>query len=193
MSYKTGDHFSKRAQREGYAARSVYKLQEMHQKWRLLSKGQRVLDLGCAPGSWGRYAQEQIGFGGTLVGIDIQEVTGFPGVFLQTSIEEVSVEEMMGLLGGPADLVMSDMAPSTTGNRFTDHVRQIALAEAGRDLALSVLKPGGHFVAKVFDGQDAQGFVQSLRGEFQVVKRLKPKATRGRSVEFFVAAMDKKP
>jgi len=192
MSYKKGDHFSKRAQREGYAARSVYKLQEMQQKWRLLAKGQRVLDLGCAPGSWSRYAHEQIGFDGTLVGIDIQEVAGFPGTFLQCSIQEISTDEIFGELGGAADLVLSDMAPSTTGNRFTDHVRQIALIEAGRDLALSILKPGGHFVAKVFEGQDAHGFVQSLRPNFQSVKRLKPKATRGRSVEFFVAAMGKK-
>ena len=189
MSYKRADHFSKRAQKEGYAARSVYKLQEMQSKWKLLRSGQRVLDLGCAPGSWSRYAHEQIGFGGTLVGIDIQEVAGFPGMFLQTSIEEVDVESMLGHLGGPADLVMSDMAPSTTGNRFTDHVRQIALIESGRDLALKLLKPGGNFVAKVFEGQDAQSFVASLRGEFKSVKRFKPKATRGRSVEFFVAGM----
>ena len=189
MSYKRADHFSKRAQKEGYAARSVYKLQEMQSKWKLLRSGQRVLDLGCAPGSWSRYAHEQIGFGGTLVGIDIQEVAGFPGMFLQTSIEEVDVESMLGHLGGPADLVMSDMAPSTTGNRFTDHVRQIALIESGRDLALQLLKPGGNFVAKVFEGQDAQSFVASLRGEFKSVKRFKPKATRGRSVEFFVAGM----
>jgi 23S rRNA (uridine2552-2'-O)-methyltransferase len=177
MSYKRGDHFTKRAQREGYAARSVYKLQEMHKKWNLLAKGQRVLDLGCAPGSWSRFAHEQIGFGGTLVGIDIQEVAGFPGLFLQTSIEAVQVE---------------DMAPNTMGNKFTDHLRQIALIEAGRDLALSVLKPGGHFVAKIFEGREAQAFVQSLRAEFKTVKRIKPKATRDRSVEFFVAAMGKK-
>ena len=192
MSYKRGDHYSKRAQQEGYAARSVYKLQEIQKKWRILTRGQRVVDLGCAPGSWSRYAYEQIGHQGVLVGIDIQEVAGFPGQFLQTSIEEVGIEEMRGFLGGDADLVISDMAPSTTGNRFTDHVRQIALIEAGRDLSLAVLKPGGHFVAKVFEGQDAHGFVQSLRPHFETVKRLKPKATRGRSVEFFVAAMGKK-
>jgi 23S rRNA (uridine2552-2'-O)-methyltransferase len=126
------------------------------------------------------------------VGIDIQEVAGFPGLFFQTSIEDVLVDEMLGHLGGPADLVMSDMAPNTMGNKFTDHLRQIALIEAGRDLALSILKPGGHFVAKVFEGREAQDFVQSLRGEFKTVKRIKPKATRDRSVEFFVAAIGKK-
>jgi len=192
MTYRRGDHYSKRAQQEGYAARSVYKLQEIQKKWRVLAKGQRVVDLGCAPGSWSRYAHEQIGHQGVLVGIDIQEVAGFPGVFLQTSIEEIGIEEMQMHLGGDADLIISDMAPSTTGNRFTDHVRQIALIEAGRDLALAVLKPGGHFVAKVFEGQDAHAFVQSLRSNFETVKRLKPKATRGRSVEFFVVAMGKK-
>ncbi len=192
MSYKRADHFSRRAQREGYAARSVYKLQEMQKKWKLLQAGLRVLDLGCAPGSWSRYAYEQIGFSGVLVGIDIQEVAGYPGVFLQQSIEDVNLDHMRELLGGDADLVISDMAPSTTGNRFTDHVRQIALIESGRHLALQLLKPGGSFVAKVFEGQDAQGFVESLRGEFSSVKRFKPKATRGRSVEFFVAGMGRK-
>ena len=192
MSYKKGDHFSRKAHKEGYAARSVYKLQEMQQKWKLFRGGQRVVDLGCAPGSWSRYAFEQIGHSGSLVGIDIQEVAGFPGQFLQQSIEEVDSAELVEMLGGSAHLVISDMAPSTTGNRFTDHVRQIALIEAGRDLALQILEPGGHFVAKVFEGQDAQSYVQSLRGEFSQIKRIKPKATRGRSVEFFVAAMGRK-
>ena len=193
MSYRKADHFSRKAQKEGYAARSVYKLQEMDQKWQLFKRGQRVVDLGCAPGSWSRYAHEKIGFGGSLVGLDIQEVAGFPGHFLQQSIEDVDVDQVLSLLGGAPHAVISDMAPSTTGNRFTDHVRQIGLIEAGRDLALQVLLPGGHFVAKVFEGQDAQTFVQSLRPHFQSVKRLKPKATRGRSVEFFVAAMGHKP
>ena len=191
MSYKKADHFSRRAQKEGYAARSVYKLQEMQQKWKIFKRGQRVVDLGCAPGSWSRYAHEQIGFHGALVGIDIQEVVGYPGQFLQQSIEDTEISQMRELLGGDADVVISDMAPSTTGNRFTDHVRQIALIESGRYLALQLLKPGGSFVAKVFEGQDAQGFVESLRGEFKSVKRFKPKATRGRSVEFFVAGMDR--
>lgn len=193
MTYKKADHFSRRAQKEGYAARSVYKLQEMQQKWKFLKPGQRVVDLGCAPGSWSRFAQEQIGFGGVLVGIDIQEVAGYPGQFLQQSIEDTEVDPMRQLLGGDADVVISDMAPSTTGNRFTDHVRQIALIESGLHLALQLLRPGGSFVAKVFEGQDAQAFVQSLRSEFGSVKRFKPKATRGRSVEFFVAGMDRKP
>jgi 23S rRNA (uridine2552-2'-O)-methyltransferase len=127
------------------------------------------------------------------VGIDIQEVAGYPGQFLQQSIEDTEVDPMRQLLGGDADVVISDMAPSTTGNRFTDHVRQIALIESGLHLALQLLRPGGSFVAKVFEGQDAQAFVQSLRSEFGSVKRFKPKATRGRSVEFFVAGMERKP
>jgi 23S rRNA (uridine2552-2'-O)-methyltransferase len=193
MSYKGGDHYTKKAKSDGFAARSVYKLEEIQNKWRVISSGDKILDLGCAPGSWSRYAKQKVGVKGKVVGVDIQEVSGFVGEFLLASVYDLDLEEVTSLLGGPPDVVISDMAPATTGDRFADHFRQIELATAALEIAVNTLAPNGHFVAKVFDGQDAPAFIQECRTRFKQVRRLKPKATRGRSVEFFVVASERKP
>jgi 23S rRNA (uridine2552-2'-O)-methyltransferase len=193
MSYKGGDHYTKKAKSDGFAARSVYKLEEIQNKWRVISSGDKILDLGCAPGSWSRYAKQKVGANGKVVGVDIQEVSGFVGEFLLASVYDLDLEEVTSLLGGPPDVVISDMAPATTGDRFADHFRQIELATAALEIAVNTLAPNGHFVAKVFDGQDAPAFIQECRTRFKQVRRLKPKATRGRSVEFFVVASERKP
>ena len=192
MTYKKGDHYTKRAKADGYAARSVYKLEEIHKRWGVISKGDRVLDLGCAPGSWSRYAHRLAGPSGKVVGIDIQEVDGFVGEFMQASVYDLDLAAVEELLGGAPDVVISDMAPATTGNRFTDHVRQIELATAALEIASNALGPKGRFVVKVFDGSDAQGYLDLCRERFSSVKRIKPKATRDRSVEFFVVATGRK-
>lgn len=184
MSYKRPDHFSKRAREAGYAARSVYKLVEIDRRFRVVPRPSGiVVDLGCFPGSWSRWLQEQ---GARVVGVDLQ-APDFAGTWLVESA--LSVEPAALLAHGPADLVASDMAPNTTGNRFTDHCRQIELAERALWLATQVLRPGGHFVAKVFDGEDAPAFVARVRAAFTRVERLKPEATRDRSVEFFVLGL----
>jgi 23S rRNA (uridine2552-2'-O)-methyltransferase len=193
MSYKSGDHYTKKAKNDGFAARSVYKLEEIQKKWRVLTHGDKVLDLGCAPGSWSRYAKQQVGAKGKVVGVDIQEVNGFAGEFLLASVYDLDLDSVKTLLGGSPDVVISDMAPATTGDRFTDHFRQIELASAALQIAANSVSPNGHFVAKVFDGQDAPAFIQECRTYFKQVRRLKPKATRGRSVEFFVVASGRKP
>ena len=192
MSYKRGDHYSRRARKEGYSARSVFKLEEIQTKWRLLRRGARVLDLGCAPGSWSAYARECVGADGTVVGVDIQQVDGFPGTFLLGAIEDMSADKLREALGGPADVVLSDMAPTTTGDRFGDHVRQVELVGVALTLCEEILAPGGHLVGKVFDGQDAPAFVQRVRGLFAETRRFKPKSTRGSSVEFFVVGKKRK-
>ncbi len=192
MSYRRGDHYTRRARDAGYAARSVYKLEEIQKKWKVLSRGQRVIDLGCAPGSWSRFARECVGSTGSIVGVDLQEVGSFPGTFLCGDIYTLPISSMTEGLGGPADVLLSDMAPATMGDRYTDHVRQIQLAQQALVVALEVVCPGGSFVCKVFEGADAGSFVEELRVSFGKVKRLKPKATRGRSVEFFVVATQKK-
>lgn len=183
------DHWAQRAQREGYPARSVYKLEEINQRHRLLPRGGRVLDLGATPGSWGRYAARNAGPGLRLVGVDLNPSKDYPGKFVQASVFELDVEALRAALGGPADLVMSDMAPLTSGARLTDHLRQLELAEAALSLAQGLLRPGGAFIAKVFEGEDAPAFVQRARAHFETVKRMRPKAVRPESVEFFLVGL----
>lgn len=184
--YKRADHWTQKAKAQGYAARSVFKLDEIHQKFPLFGKGAaRAVDLGCFPGSWSRWLLKQ-GLG--VVGVDLHAPELEGGTWIVQSALEVTAEQLLEAAGGPVDLLVSDMAPNTTGNKFTDHVRQIALATQAYELSRAVLKPSGAFVAKVFDGQDAPGFVKLVQGGFSEFKRLKPDATRDRSVEFFVAA-----
>lgn len=187
------DRFTKQARDEGYAARSVFKLKEVQQRFRILQARQRVVDLGCSPGSWSRYVLEVIGKRGALVGVDIAEPQFVGGTVLHRSVTEVSSDEIRSALGGPAHVVLSDMAPRTTGNLLGDHVEQIALAQCALDLAVALLLPGGSFLVKVFDGEDAPAFVAGMRPFFGKVKRLRPGAVRRESREFFVLGSDFKP
>ena len=183
------DHFARRAQAEGYQARSVFKLDEMDRRHHLLRPGARVVDLGCAPGSWSRYARERIGASGQLVGVDIQELQHYPGHFLQADLEELDADTLGTLLGGLAQVVLSDMAPNTTGNSSADHLQQIRLAEAALAAAERLLEPGGHFVVKVFDGRDAPALTEAMRARFESVKRERPPAVRKESREFFLVGL----
>lgn len=190
--YKGRDRFTTQAHAEGYAARSVYKLSEIQRRFRVLGRGQRVVDLGCSPGSWWRYAAEQVGASGVVVGVDIYEPEVEAGPWLHRSVLDVTAEELREALGGPADVVLSDMAPRTTGDPFGDHVRQIELATRALELAGEISEPGAHFVCKVFDGEDAHAFVMSVRAAYETVKRVRPKAVRKNSREFFVVALARK-
>jgi 23S rRNA (uridine2552-2'-O)-methyltransferase len=183
------DHFGKRAKADGFAARSVYKLEEIQKRFTLIPRNGRVVDLGCSPGSWTSYVKQVGGADTRTVGIDLDEVGGYLGHQFVGSVFDISAEDILEVLGGPADLVMSDMAPNTSGNRFTDHVRQIELAEQARVLAQALLAPGGNFIAKVFEGEEAPDFVARVRADYGKTKRVKPKATRKESVEFFVVAL----
>lgn len=185
--YQRPDHFTRKAKAQGYAARSVFKLEEMDARVKLLRPGMKVVDLGCFPGSWSRYVDEVIG-DGVLVGVDLEEPKGIRGSFIARSVYEVSSAELREKLGGAADVVLSDMAPNTSGDRVGDHLRQIGLAERALSLATELLRPGGAFVAKVFEGADSQKFVDEVKRLFTTVRRMKPEATRSRSVEFFVVA-----
>ena len=187
---KRPDNWTRRAKAEGYAARSVYKLEEIQRRFRVLNKMKKIVDLGCAPGSWSTYIRKQRPQA-RLVGIDLQLVERYPGTFIQGSILETPASTFIESLEGYADLIVSDMAPNTTGNRFTDHVWQIELAEMALLRSHSLLRQGGRFVVKVFDGEDAHAYVLRLREHFQTVKRVKPAATRNESVEFFVVAQNK--
>ncbi|WP_029894097.1 RlmE family RNA methyltransferase [Desulfohalovibrio reitneri] len=190
---KYRDHYFQQAKRDNYPARSVYKLQEINKRFKVLSKGMRVLDLGAAPGSWSLYAAKVVGPEGKVLAVDLTEAdTGFPDNtrFIQADAFEPG-EEMRAAMEeiGPFGAVISDMAPKTTGHKFTDQARSHNLCEQALALAEEVLIGGGNFVAKNFEGPDTKGFVDSLRSRFKTVKTFKPKSSRGESKEIFVVGL----
>lgn len=186
--YKKPDRFTKKARAEGYAARSVYKLDEVQRRFRLFKPGQRVVDLGCYPGSWSRFLLRQVGRRGRVVGVDLEQPDLAGGHWIHRSVFEVEAEELRAALEGPAHVVVSDMAPRTTGNRLFDHVQQIELADRALVLATELLAPDGSFVAKVFEGEDAPAYCARVKARFGKMKRVRPEAVRKNSREFFVVA-----
>ncbi len=186
MPRRWSDHYTKKAKDAGFGARSVYKLEEIQRRTQVIHRGARVVDLGCYPGSWSRYLVKQ-GVG-RLVGVDFQAPEGIAGTFLERSALEVEPQELLDALGGPADLLCSDMAPKTTGDRRGDHIRQVELARCALALACDVLAPGGAFVVKLFEGQETQAFADEVKARFGKLRRIKPDATRKQSVELFVVA-----
>lgn len=190
---KYRDHFFLRAKQEHYPARSIYKLKEIDKRFRVFKKGMRVLDLGAAPGSWSLGAAEKVGPEGFVLGADIQATdTHFPSnvLFLQENVFERSPGfETLLREKGPFDVVLSDMAPSTTGHRGTDQARSAALYEEALAVALGSLVKGGSFVVKVFMGPDVKPFADTLRKYFSVVKSFKPSSSRAESIESFYIAL----
>jgi len=187
------DYYFKKAKQDNYPARSVYKLQEMDKAHKLLRQGQKVLDLGACPGSWTLYAAERVGAEGRVLGIDLNMPdTRFPAqvTFLQEDIfarTPLFLGHLQAL--APFDVVMSDMAPKTTGSKFTDQARSIQLVEAAFGVAEEWLVRGGTFIAKVFEGPDVQPFVQSLKARFAKVSMFKPKSSRAESKEIFILGL----
>ena len=187
------DKYFKRAKKENYAARSVYKLKEMDKRFKLFKKGQTVLDLGAAPGSWTQFAGERVGKGGRVLGVDIQETRHtFPDniTFLQADVFGDSPEllEAMEPLA-PFDVIISDMAPKTTGVKFADQAASHELCVRAFEVALKRLKKGGAFAVKYFDGPDIQEYREMVRPHFGKLKNFKPYSSRSESKEFFVVAL----
>lgn len=188
------DHYFLKAKRENYPARSVYKLKELDARFRLLRTGQKILDLGAAPGSWSLGAAEKVGPKGLVLACDIQTTeTPFPPqvTFLQEDVFNRSAlfEAQLGSLG-PFDLVMSDMAPRTTGTRFADQARSLDLALEALSMACLYLKQGGGFVVKIFMGPDVQQLLTPMRAAFARVRSFKPKSSRAESKETFFVGQD---
>jgi 23S rRNA (uridine2552-2'-O)-methyltransferase len=187
------DHYFKRAKAENYPARSVYKLQELDAKFALLKPGLHVLDLGAAPGSWTLFAAKKVGPAGFVLALDIQTTEQeFPEnvrFLVHDAFEDTP--ELLAFMEPllPFDFVMSDMAPRTTGVKFTDQARSVELCERARDVALRRLKVGGNFVAKIFEGPDAKAFQDSLRPYFEKVRGFKPKSSRAESKETFILGL----
>jgi len=182
------DHYTRRARQENYAARSVYKLQEMQQKYRIIRKGDRVIDLGCAPGSWLQFAAGLTGPGGLVVGVDLQKVVIELPYHVRVIEADVCAAEAGWLadLAGGCDVVLSDMAPSTTGNKVVDAARSVALCEAALAVARKALKPGGTFVCKIFQGPDVKAFENEVRRQFDATRNYKPRSSRKASKELFI-------
>jgi len=187
---RVDDHYSQKARKEGFPARSVYKLEEIDQKYKLLRVGQKVLDLGCAPGSWTLYAAGKVGLKGRVIGIDLEapgasfppQVSVFQGDLLENPVELVAET-------APFDLVLSDMAPKTMGRREVDQARSLELCRMAWIWAEKMLAEGGHFLFKLFQSQDGDDFVRTLQPRFSKIVRLKPKATRSHSLEVFVLGL----
>lgn len=191
LQRQLNDPFVAKAKAEGYRSRAAYKLIELDEKYDLLKKGARVVDLGCAPGGWLQVAGKKAGADAVIVGIDYLEMPAVPGSdFLQLDfLDETAPDKLKAALGGPADVVLSDMAAPTTGHRETDHLRIIGLAEAALDFAEDILAPGGSFVCKVFQGGTEGQLLARLKKVFETVKHAKPKASRQDSAETYVVAI----
>jgi len=196
MAYQRKDTWYRRAKQEGYRSRSAYKLQEIDQRLRLFRPGQRVLDLGCAPGGWLQVAAERVGARGRVVGIDLEPVTAFPEApqtcCLQGDIFAPDTPERLAeALGGPADVVLSDMAPHTSGDHDSDHARSLDLVRAAGALATGLLRGGGWLVAKVFEGPDLNALIASWRDAFADARRLHLDTSRRGSREVYLVARRK--
>lgn len=186
------DAYYHRAKKEGYAARSVYKLEEIDRRYKLLRRGQKVLDLGCHPGSWLQYAAQKVGAKGLVVGVDLQPPTvELPrqARFVQgdlLTIEPGALKEL-----APAyDLVLSDAAPKTTGVKGSDVIRSLELTTAAVELGLTLLKPGGALVAKVFYGKDVDQLIHRVKRAFKMGKAYKPQVTTAGSKEIYLLGRD---
>ncbi|HUH03807.1 MAG TPA: RlmE family RNA methyltransferase [Kofleriaceae bacterium] len=183
------DTYHRRAKQQGFRSRAVFKLEEVDLKFHLLAPGGRVLDLGCAPGSWLQYCRTRVGDRGALVGIDRTPLDApVPGArLLAGDVHEVDASELLGELEA-FDVVLSDMAPDTTGIRHVDQARSEVLFERALDLAEATLATGGNFVGKLFQGPDFERLVKRCRVSFDQVKVVKPSGSRSQSIEQYVVA-----
>ena len=190
LSRQLNDPYVAEARRLGYRSRAAFKLIELDQRLRLLRPGQRVVDLGCAPGGWMQVAVARVGRHGMVVGIDLAAPTPLPGTTVLSGdvCDPATPAAISEALGGLADIVLSDMAPAATGHAATDHLRIVALAEDAFAVAAQILKPGGAFVAKVFQGGAEGALLAELKRDFAELRHVKPPASRAESAETYVVA-----
>ncbi|MDR6954270.1 23S rRNA (uridine2552-2'-O)-methyltransferase [Ancylobacter sp. 3268] len=193
LQRQLNDPYVARAKREGWRSRAAFKLIEIDEKMKLLRPGLRVVDLGAAPGGWSQVAAQKVKAEdghGKVVAIDLLEIDPIAGVgFAQLDfLKDDAPEKLKEMLGGEADLVLSDMAANATGHRATDHLRIVGLVELAIDFARQVLAPGGAFVAKVFQGGTENTLLAELKRDFTTVKHVKPQASRADSSELYVVA-----
>jgi len=190
LERQINDPYVARAKREGYRSRAAFKLAEIDDKFHLLKKGARIVDLGAAPGGWSEIAARRIGASGKIVALDILDMKPIPGVeFIKLDfLDTAAPDRLKAVLGGEADVVLSDMAANATGHRQTDHLRIMALAETAAHFAREVLAPGGSFLCKVLQGGTEAALLAELKRDFASVKHIKPPASRSDSAELYLLA-----
>jgi 23S rRNA (uridine2552-2'-O)-methyltransferase len=193
LQRQLNDPYVAQAKKEGWRSRAAFKLIEMDDRYKLLRHGQRIVDLGAAPGGWAQVAAKKVGSAnghGRVIGIDLLDIDFIPGVefTVMDFLDEDAPDRLKAMLGGEADGVMSDMAANTTGHKKTDHIKIVGLAELAIEFATEVLAPGGFFVAKVLQGGTEHQLLAQLKRDFKTVRHVKPEASRAGSAELYVLA-----
>ena len=195
---KWADHYTLKAKKEHFPARSVYKLKEIQQKYKVIKKGDRVLDLGCSPGSWLLYAADLTGKKGEVVGVDLKPLSNEVSMKLPSNArmyvgDVLSIsDDLSDLIGGNYNVVISDMAPATTGSKAVDAARSFGLCMSALSIAKDVLTPGGVFVCKMFQGEDFKKFLDLVKTYFNKQKLFKPESSRKSSKEMYIIGLRKK-
>lgn len=195
---KVKDYYYKKAKKDKYPARSIYKLEEIQHKYRFLRRGDSVLDIGCFPGSWSLYASETVGPKGIVVGVDLQETSKAPRdggsdiYWICGDIRDSETITAIRKIRPGFKVIISDIAPKTTGNRWADHQQSMRLVEHTLEVAEQLLHEKGHYLCKVFQGEEMPALVEELRSRFGFVKVIKPESSRKESREVFVLGMELK-
>lgn len=196
MSFNPRDHYFKKAKKENFAARSVYKLEEIDKKYKIFKHGDVVLDLGASPGSWSQYVSQKVGAKGKVLGVDLKpvEVKIPHAVHIQADLRDLNLQEIFIQHGfqPPFDVVISDMAPATTGIRITDQARSMELCELALDIAIRYVKKNGHFICKLFHSDEFQNLKKQILQNFETFYAVKPEATRSISKEIFLVGLKRK-
>jgi 23S rRNA (uridine2552-2'-O)-methyltransferase len=194
---KKKEHFYKEAKRTGYRARSAFKLQQIQVRFNLIPKNGIVVDLGAAPGGWSQVAKEMVGEQGIVIGADLSSIQPLENVqFIQGDITQAeTIEHIKDLMNSKsADVVLSDMSPDISGRYSVDQARSAWLCECALRVVNKILRPGGHFICKIFEGEDTKEFIEKVRQQFMVVKTFAPEASRKSSSEVYIIAKSyKKP
>ncbi len=191
------DYYYKKAKAENYRSRATYKLSQAAATYHFIHKGDVVVDLGAAPGGWIQAARKIVGKKGFVLGVDLKPIAPFPHEYVRTIVADMTepetLQQILDFLPRKADVVLSDASPNISGVWEVDHARQIDLAAQALKIALNVLRPSGNFFVKVFEGDMLADFVKKVEKHFVIVKAIKPKASRAKSAEMFVLAMNLKP
>ena len=188
---KWEDHYTRRARDEKWVARSVYKLEEIDKKFQLIGSGHRLLDLGCYPGSWSQYGLKKVGPKGDVVGVDLKEPERFSAPnfrFIKADVLTLDIG-WLAKETGVRDMVISDLAPPTTGIKLTDTSRSMELAKKALEISLALLKERGHFLSKVFEGEDMKAFGNDVRERFDQMRLIRPSAVRKGSKEIYLLGL----